>query len=270
MGRFEVVFQSLAVMVLCLGFSTCVKSQNASNSQSPGEETNESRDLHFTKCCHGMPGIPGTPGTNGYNGMPGPAGPPGDKGSAGLKGEVGNPGQSGNPGKQGPPGQNGIDGGEGLPGQKGDKGDPGQIQYIGYPHKVAFTASLSDTIDRVSVDTPVVYDKIITNIGSHYSTSTGKFTCPVDGAYFFTVAALRTTNSALKMCLMKDDTELTCGYSSHSTKLYGTGTNSAVVDLRQGETIWVKLVADFAIYGEISTGRDYTTFAGFLLFTTND
>lgn len=37
----------------------------------------------------------------------------------------------------------------------------------------------------LTIGQPVVFDKVLTNEGGFYSTSTGKFTVPLDGLYIF-------------------------------------------------------------------------------------
>ena len=38
--------------------------------------------------------------------------------------------------------------------------------------------------------TQIVFNSVLTNYGSHYSTSSGEFICPVTGLYYFGVSVL--------------------------------------------------------------------------------
>ena len=53
--------------------------------------------------------------------------------------------------------------------------------------KVAFFVGLSENIGPISETAAVVFDRIVTNVGSAYDAKTGYFTAPVNGTYQFTV-----------------------------------------------------------------------------------
>lgn len=55
------------------------------------------------------------------------------------------------------------------------------------PKNVAFFVGLTDNFGPVQQHTPIVFDKVITNEGSGYDSTTGKFTAPVNGTYQFNV-----------------------------------------------------------------------------------
>ncbi|CAI9587698.1 unnamed protein product [Staurois parvus] len=98
----------------------------------------------------------GRKGKSGLRGLPGPSGPPGPKGP---------PGEPGRPGPPGPPG-------------------PGPGGYVSsyYSPKIAFYAGLRKPHEGYEV---LRFDDVVTNVGNYYEPSTGKFTCPLPGIYFF-------------------------------------------------------------------------------------
>ncbi|XP_070568374.1 complement C1q tumor necrosis factor-related protein 5-like [Ptychodera flava] len=196
----------------------------------------------------GDPGQKGE-GHSGEKGVQGKPGPRGDRGDPGLKGSKG---QSGPPGLQGQPGQ---------PGQKGDKGHAGETQNS---TRVAFSVSRTTALGPVSGDTAVTYDKVYTNMGDGYDMSTGKFTCSVGGVYFFMITALRNNANNMFACLMKNSTQLPCIYVSHSSsRSHGSASNSVIIDLGQGDQVWVKLGTGYALQ---SFSNEYVTFTGYLLY----
>ena len=57
------------------------------------------------------------------------------------------------------------------------------------PRPVAFFVGLSDNVGPIKsqTQTPVVFDRVVTNIGNAYDPVTGRFTAPINGTYQFNV-----------------------------------------------------------------------------------
>lgn len=97
----------------------------------------------------------------------------GMRGPPGIPGPPGEPGPRGEPGKPGPPGPPG-------PG-------PGGYSPSLYSPKIAFYAGLRKQHEGHET---LKFDDVVTNIGNYYEPTTGKFTCPLPGIYFFTYHVL--------------------------------------------------------------------------------
>ncbi|KAJ8259349.1 hypothetical protein COCON_G00183610 [Conger conger] len=108
--------------------------------------------------------------------------PPDFTGRRGKSGFRGSPGLPGPPGPRGPPGETGKPGPRGPPG-------PGPGGYVPsfYSPKIAFYAGLRKQHESNEV---LKFDDVVTNVGNYYEPSTGKFTCPLPGIYYFTYHVL--------------------------------------------------------------------------------
>ncbi|XP_077989609.1 uncharacterized protein LOC144443891 [Glandiceps talaboti] len=237
----------------------------------------------------GIPGENGTPGTHGTPGIPGAAGPPGlngakgEIGAAGLNGEPGQPGQSGPkgpPGPPGPPGLSGPPGKNGEPGLQGMRGAPGprgsvemsslmSAKSISAPspgivmkEPVAFTAvRTSDLTGHADRGKDVTFDTIITNVGGHFDQTTGRFTCAINGTYFFIfhIAHVRDT----QVILVKNSERQVSVHGDAGNTTRESYSNSAVLQLVVGDQVWLKLGSRHAL---TSNTEKLTSFSGFLLF----
>ena len=86
------------------------------------------------------------------------------------------------------------------------------------PNLIAFHVYKNDGGAMSPVD-PVVFNAVTTNVGSHYSTSTGKFTAAVSGVYRFESRGHRETtdNDSARIRIFKNgSTKLSEGYSMNS------------------------------------------------------
>uniref|UniRef100_A0A8C2YHK0 Complement C1q like 2 n=2 Tax=Coturnix japonica TaxID=93934 RepID=A0A8C2YHK0_COTJA len=128
----------------------------------------------------GPKGEPGRPGKPGPRGPPGEPGPPGPRGPPGERGDAGKPGLPGLPlaGTGG--------GGSGGGAAAGGEAAGGLSAAFGGP-RIAFYVGLKSPHEGYEV---LRFDDVVTNVGNYYEPSSGKFTCPLPGIYFFTYHVL--------------------------------------------------------------------------------
>ena len=55
------------------------------------------------------------------------------------------------------------------------------------PTRVAFFVGLSDNMGPVTEHTDIVFDRVVTNVGTGYDPASGRFTAPVNGTYQFNI-----------------------------------------------------------------------------------
>lgn len=191
----------------------------------------------------------GEPGRHGRRGPTGPSG----RGIKGMKGEAGVPGASlkGEPGPPGPPGRS----------------THSRITSTGstmtsrtmccHQEKVAFMAGLSRNFQ--GRNSGICFDHVITNHGGAYRSSSGCFVVPAAGCYVFHVHILRCRSSGpLYVHLMRNADIISSATNQDSR--FETTSSTAVLQLRRGDVVWVRLRQGVA-YGH--SPSHYSTFSGY-------
>ncbi|OWF48558.1 paramyosin-like [Mizuhopecten yessoensis] len=127
---------------------------------------------------------------------------------------------------------------------------------------VAFSAALSHDYSSLTNLMEIHFDHVITNIGGSYSGNTGTFTCTHAGVYVFSW----TVHAHLRYMyteLVKNGVVVGNAFSGDS-QYSGTGGGSLVVQLDQGDEVWVR-VSEHYSGTHIIGSRGTTMFSGFLL-----
>ena len=106
----------------------------------------------------------------------------------------------------------------------------------------------------------IVFTGVRFNIGSHYSTSTGRFTAPVEGMYLVILTAQHYGGTATNgyMDIRKNSGDLNARYESTSGATYEAGGISAIVQMSVGD--WVEAYASANVFHD-----DSTNFSGYFL-----
>jgi len=110
----------------------------------------------------------------------------------------------------------------------------------------------------------ITFTTVKVNIGSHYSTGTGKFTAPVAGTYFFSFGCIKSGNSSLaRLHLYKNGSSANDRQLRMPTGGDGYGENGAktnIVTLAANDEIQV-----YMSEGTIHGGTAYLYFNGYLI-----
>ena len=134
------------------------------------------------------------------------------------------------------------------------------IQQKGLPY---FRAGRSS--GDVSVNTNVVFNTVFEDNNGDYDSSTGKFTAPIDGTYFFGITALSsaTANQRDTISVYKDSTanDILHMRSEGDKAAHNTMSGTLVIELTAGQTIFCR-VSDGVIYGG---NNKWTQFCGYLI-----
>ena len=136
--------------------------------------------------------------------------------------------------------------------------------YVTMPNRPCFDVVKSN--GNVSSGNYIIYNTDHINNGGHYSTSTGKFTAPVAGFYFFAFGTIKNTSSVTRLYIRKNQSNV-YNAGRHlriDDNQGGYGDNGAmtiVLSLAVGDEIQI-YCGGGEIYG---TTQEYCYFNGFLL-----
>ena len=133
------------------------------------------------------------------------------------------------------------------------------------PARPAFFARRTGT--TVTSGNDYIFDSVETNIGSHYDSSTGKFTAPIAGIYAFSANILSMDNTnANGFVIVKNNTnnanELGRFRSHSSNAVHNTLSLSVTVSLSASDTVFCH-VSEGSLYGGTTAG--WSIFSGHLV-----
>ena len=136
------------------------------------------------------------------------------------------------------------------------------------PYQPVFNVYKNDGDNQSVVGATVVWNGTAQNIGGHYSTSTGRFTAPVAGTYFFTISVMTGSlgNYGLYQ-LRKNDGVVVLPSDGQWAQAYVSDTNDAIVSasgtvyLSAGDFVSVFVASSYPNF----YWAGYNNFSGYLL-----
>ncbi|CAN9502695.1 unnamed protein product [Ophioblennius macclurei] len=131
-------------------------------------------------------------------------------------------------------------------------------------NRVAFGAALSNqgNIGPFNTHITLVYSHVFANTGS-YNPSTGIFTAPVRGIYYFSFSGHNISSKPMGLQLMKNGRHMVTVYNHVAGNRFETATNGMTVHLEVGDHVYMRMMAHTWIF---DNSNQHSTFTGFLLF----
>ena len=128
---------------------------------------------------------------------------------------------------------------------------------------VAFFATLSKDLQHAGQNQPVVFDRVVTNVGNAYNSHVGSFTAPVSGFYVFSVSLLNYPGHTTGYQFHKNN-DLISSIFLHAPDAshYESTSQTVVIQLTKGDDVTLRNMS----VDENLRGSNYSTFAGFLVW----
>ncbi|XP_051557048.1 cerebellin 13 [Myxocyprinus asiaticus] len=140
------------------------------------------------------------------------------------------------------------------------------LQAVNKAKEVAFSVGLlsagSQQFGPFSTQENLVYKKIFINTGNAYDSSTGIFTAPVNGVYFFRFYVHSHPDKQMAVSLYKNS-ERQCSIFSLKPQTNTNASNGVILTLKKGDKVNTQLWENSWLYDD---ENNYTSFSGFLLF----
>ncbi|KAJ4946516.1 hypothetical protein JOQ06_024182 [Pogonophryne albipinna] len=132
--------------------------------------------------------------------------------------------------------------------------------------QVAFSAGFNDSgaVGPFNTTITLKYSKVFTNVGQDYSPTTGIFTAPVRGVYYFRFNVWENRGSVHTSVELHHNDQMKMRlYDYNDSVGYVSASNSMVLQLERGDVVYVVLSSGYGVYDD-SFNR--MIFSGFLLF----
>ncbi|XP_059214582.1 complement C1q-like protein 2 [Centropristis striata] len=132
--------------------------------------------------------------------------------------------------------------------------------------KVAFYTGLTNigTVGPFTSSTTLKYSRVFTNIGDAYNPSTGFFTAPVRGVYYFQFTMCGKRTGTMGVQVFKNNQIIMTNFETKDEGGFEYMTNSVVLELMAGDEIHLVLPEGQSLWDSI---HNQSTFSGSLLFT---
>jgi len=129
---------------------------------------------------------------------------------------------------------------------------------------VAFFATQTMDLYSVNLGQPLVFERVITNVGNAYNPHVGVFTAPVSGIYVFSVSLY--ASGFAKQYILKKNYEAISGIDIHYTDDTGMATSkmslTVVLQLAKGDEVTVSNNMQHQLFHS----DFFNTFGGFLVW----
>ena len=111
------------------------------------------------------------------------------------------------------------------------------------------------------MNSKIVYDSVLINVGDAYDSRTGVFTCPVEGVYVFTWSTMsRGERQHCDAYIYRNGVPSLVAFAYEDSSNNEVASNTEIFHLGQNDTVWIKTTTCDFLYG-----YPYIAFSGWKL-----
>ncbi|XP_045166072.1 complement C1q-like protein 4 [Mercenaria mercenaria] len=130
---------------------------------------------------------------------------------------------------------------------------------------VAFSATLTKDITNFGTHQPIVFDKVITNVGGAYDSRHGSFRAPVNGIYKLSFSVLQGQSTMWIGVELVKDGAVIARVKTGDNGYWNMGTNVITAHLNAGDDVWVRHMSDSDNKQVVAQSGYFTSFSGHLI-----
>jgi hypothetical protein len=128
--------------------------------------------------------------------------------------------------------------------------------------KNPITFSATRTAGNISGPATVVWNSVKNNVGNAYNSSTGIFTAPVNGVYFFSFYGMNNNGGTFWLQLQKNNADMGINPYVVSSGQYDGNHGSVILELVANDQIKIVSPSTTTLYAE---GNAHNGFSGYLI-----
>nr|XP_034307108.1 complement C1q tumor necrosis factor-related protein 3-like [Crassostrea gigas] len=130
---------------------------------------------------------------------------------------------------------------------------------------VVFQSSCKGTLENLKTSETVKFNQVSLNEGSAYSTTTGKFTAPVDGVYSFSWTTMSNTGEYFITEIVLNGIPMAYNYTDSRGLSAGhsMASSHANIKMKKGDRVWIRTHQNYGQNAVCGNVGQWCNFSGF-------
>ena len=146
-----------------------------------------------------------------------------------------------------------------LQGIKGDRGERGSTAMV------AFSVHRGHSLTATTRPERITYDAAFVNHGRAFNVESGIFTCPIPGLYYFSFTFKTAPREYMGVRIKQNGRDTNSLYYSSTDGEQTSVSQSIILDLDQGDRVWLELYLNSNRAKISGTSSKINTFNGYLI-----